>query len=604
MGDQDYITTRMNSLTENYPILRNEQSYHLFIMLCLKYFYFSEPGIAFDPEMILQEYITDGSKDGGVDALFNDPSSENNDMIIVQCKFYKNTTLTEDDIASELTKIQTAINDIDACRVSDYNDKVVSAYRNARSQMADEGTVRIVLFTSFKPADKRSRNKIEKYIHKNFPSLDVEFQFRNDIEDQIELIENGKSLVDYDELKLDAADNHLKYEDSVIVNISAQSLQDLSSRRRNGLLGMNLRYYVRKKDVDTGIENSIRQNPENFWYKNNGIVIICDDYRIDGDILKLWNFSIVNGGQTTNRITHADIDIDFFLHCKVVKAKTDESADGDEQRKKDAFVLKIAEATNSQKKIDTADKKANTPEQNNLRERLATQHVYYVTKRGDKVPARQYPEPYEAATMQAVGKIGLAGIMLLPGSARSNPARMFQSGYYNYIYGKDVNEKVIADLLKLDYYYSLFLKTEIKDKGYDEVTSLPMFRNGKTFQLACISFLCKVNAGVFDYDTISNLTTNQDSMKKELRKMEGLDRLIIHKLDNEKELVYSIFAYIGDEVLGECYYNALERNENDLAASNYLKADSTFFKDVIKRLWTQYKRKKEFKDAFDSIFVK
>lgn len=604
MEEQNYIVTRISALKENYPILKNEQDYHLFIMMCLKYYYFSEPGVAFDPEMILQEYITDGGKDGGIDALFNDPTSENNDMVIVQCKFYQNSALTEDDISTEITKISNTLSDFQACRYSDYNERVVSAYTNARSQMADDGEIKIVVFTAYQPTDKRARNRIEKYVRKNHPGLDIEFEFRGDLEDQIELIENGKSLVDYDELIIDAKDNFLQYEESVIVNISARSLQDLSSRRRNGLLGMNLRYYIRKKEVDSGIEKSIKQTPENFWYKNNGIVIVCDDYEIDGKVLKLWSFSIVNGGQTTNRIAHADIDKDFFLHCKVVKSKCDTSVRGTETQQKEAFVLNIAEATNSQKKIDTADKKANTPEQNNLRERLATQHVYYVTKRGDKVPTKQYSEPYESTTMQTVGKLGLAGIMLLPGSARSNPARMFQNGYYEQIYGKNVNEKVIADLLKLNYYYSQFLKTEIKDKGYDETTDLPMFRNGTTFQLACISFLCKVKAGVIDYNYITTLVKNQDEMKRELRKMDGLDRLIIHRLSNEQELIYKLFAYIGQDVLGVCYYNALERAENDLAASNYLKADSTFYKDITKRLWSLYNRTAEFKTAFDSIFVK
>lgn len=604
MEEQNYIVPRISALKENYPILKNEQDYHLFILMCLKYYYFSEPGIAFDPEMILQEYITDGGKDGGIDALFNDPTSENNDLIIVQCKFYQNSILTEDDISTEIEKISNTIDDLQACRYSDYNERVVSAYTNARSQMADDGDVKIVVFTAFNPTDKRARNRIEKYVRKNHPEVDIEFEFRSDIEDQIELIENGKSLVDYDELTIDAKGNYLQYEESVIVNISARSLQDLSSRRRNGLLGMNLRYYIRKKEVDSGIERSINRNPENFWYKNNGIVVICDDYEIDGKVLKLWSFSIVNGGQTTNRIAHANIEKDFYLHCKVVKTKCDMSVKGNETQQKEAFVLNIAEATNSQKKIDTADKKANTPEQNNLRERLASQHVYYVTKRGDKVPMKQYSEPYESTTMQMVGKLGLAGILLLPGSARSNPARMFQSGYYEQIYGKNVNERVIADLLKINYYYSQFLKTEIKDKGYDEKTDIPMFRNGTTFQLACIAFLCKVQAGAINYSYISTLTHNQDEMKRELRKMDGLDRLIIHKRSDEKELLYKLFAFIGQDVMGICYDNALERNENDLAASNYLKTDTTFYKDIIKRLWSQYNKNAEFKEAFDSIFIK
>ena len=183
---------------------------------------------------------------------------------------------------------------------------------------------------------------------------DLEMNFRSDIEAQIELCDNGKLCVDYDKIAIDDKNNYLKYEDSIIVNISALSLQELQNRRRNGLLGMNLRYYVRQKAVDTGIEKTIHKEPENFWYKNNGILIICDDYEIDGKEIKLWNFSIVNGGQTTNRIGKLDIEKDFYLQCKVVKSK------GNTTQMKDKFALEIAEATNSQKPVKKADLKANT----------------------------------------------------------------------------------------------------------------------------------------------------------------------------------------------------------------------------------------------------
>ena len=262
---------------------------------------------------ILEEYVTDGSNDGGIDAIFNDPTSEGNDIIIIQSKYYENTELKVDNIAGELYKINETLRKLQNNKVSEFNEKLVSAYRNATSQKEDSGIIRIVFFTSYQPKNKRERNKLDKSMRDYFDKYDLEMNFRSDIEAQIELCENGKLCVDYDKITIDDKNNYLKYEDSIIVNISAMSLQELQNRRRNGLLGMNLRYYVRQKAVDTGIEKTIQKEPENFWYKNNGILIICDDYKIDGKEVKLWNFSIINGGQTTNRIGRIDIDKDFFL---------------------------------------------------------------------------------------------------------------------------------------------------------------------------------------------------------------------------------------------------------------------------------------------------
>ena len=300
MEDQNYIKERIAALKSEIPAYRQLQDYHVFTLMCLKYFFFSD-GAAFDPDSAL-EFLTDGANDGGIDAVFNDPNSEGNDMVIVQSKYYESTPLTGQDVAGELYKITQTIKSIDNFKVANLNENVLSAYRNAKSQMEDSGEIRIVFFTSYSPKNKRERTKIEKCNTELFQAYAFEMNFGTDIEMQIETVDNGKLCVDYDKLELDRKDNYLSYEDSVIVNISAQSFQSLQNRRRNGLLVMNLRYYVRQKTIDDGIQRTIAREPENFWYKNNGIIIVCEDYTIDGKILKLYNFSIVNGGQTTNRI--------------------------------------------------------------------------------------------------------------------------------------------------------------------------------------------------------------------------------------------------------------------------------------------------------------
>lgn len=593
---QDFFDFHIERLREKYPVYKNYQRYHIFIILCIKYFFFSEAGISFDQD-IVEEYLTDGANDGGIDAIFNDPTSESNDVIIVQSKFYENTELGTDNVAGELYKINETLKKLQSNKVSEFNEKVVSAYRNATSQMEDNGSIRIVFFTSYQPKNKRDRNKLDKSMRDYFEKYDLEMNFRSDIEAQIEMCDNGKLCVDYDKIIIDDKDNYLTYKDSVIVNISALSLQDLQNRRRNGLLGMNLRYYVRQKAVDTGIEKTIHKEPENFWYKNNGIVIICDDYKIDGKEIKLWNFSIVNGGQTTNRIGKIDIEKDFYLQCKVIKSE------GTTTQMKDRFALDIAEATNSQKPIKKADLKANTPEQMRLKERLNRYHVYYITKKGDKTP-KQYSEPFQTATLEQVGKLGLAAVLQMPGSSRSNSQRMYNDEYYYSIFGNEAKAGVIADLLRLAYYYDKFVKTYIKDKGYDEKTVLPMMKNGRTFQYACITFLCKINHGVFTYDTIAGMLNNTDDLKIVIRGMGDMEKLISVNLQNEEEIFMEIFSIIGDEVLGYCFETALykaEEEQRTLVPSDYLKSDLNYYKDVIKRLWNRYKQNRKLNSDINLI---
>lgn len=583
MEPQEFIQERMWALKRMYPLFSNWRDHHVFTMLCVKYFFFYEDGSDFDPEEAA-EYLTDGSGDGGIDAVFNDPDSENNDMIIVQSKYYENSQLTGQDVAGELYKIAETIKAIDSHRVSGLSEKMVSAYRNARSQMGENGQVRVMFFTSYAPKNKREQNKISKSNQELFQTYDLELIFRGDIEGQIERVDSGKLYVDLGTLRLDRKENYLKYEDSVIVNISAQSLQELQNLKRNGLLGMNLRYYVQQKAVDNGIDNTIRTDSGNFWYKNNGIIIICRDYEIDGTVLRLWDFSIVNGGQTTNRIGRMDIEKDFFLQCKVVKVK------GDTLEAKDNFTHQIAEASNAQKPIKPADLKSNTPEQLRLRERLYEKEIYYITKKGDKIP-QKYSEPYQSTNLQQVGKLSLAAVLQMPGSARSNLDRMYQDKYYYTIFAQGARAGVIADLLKISWYYGKFRKGNLKDRGYDEKTVQPMIKNGETFQLACIAFLCKICYDVFSYDTVAGLQGDEEKLRSVLRQMGQMEQLISHKVAEEQELFFTIFDVIGDEVLGYCFENELEQanqEQRTLTPSDYLKKDSNYYRYVINRLWRRY----------------
>lgn len=590
-----FIKDHIDSFKRHYPVFNNYQDYHVFTEMCIKYFFYGE-GNSFDQD-IAKNWLTDGANDGGIDAIINDPSSEGNDVIIIQSKYYENTVLDSDAVAAEFVKIKGTIKDLRNNKVAEYNDSVVTAFRNATSQMEDDGEIRVILFTSYQPSGKREYNKLEKTMRNALSEYECEINCRADIESEIEICENGNLSVDYDKLKLDKKDNYLEYEDSVIVNISAQSLQDLYTRRRNGLLGRNLRYYVRQKAVDTGIAETIARMPENFWYKNNGVVIVCDNFEIDGIEIKLTNFSIVNGGQTTNRISQVDISKDFFLQCKVVKTK------GQNEEEKDLFILGIADATNSQKPIKPADLKANTPEQLRLRSRLNNKGVYYITKKGDKTP-KQYAEPYQTTKMETVGKLGLAATLQMPGSARANSKKMFNDEYYYPIFGNDAKEGVIADLLRISFYYDKFLKSDLKSRGYDERSVLPMIKNGRTFQYACISLLCKINYGTLDYPTIASSLNDTDTLKKLLRKMDGTDCLVTGQMQNEEAVFFEIFDVIGDEVLGYCFGNALDQADAEqraLAASDYLKKDSTYYKDIIKRLWTTYNRNSVLKTNIDLI---
>ena len=181
---------------------------------------------------------------------------------------------------------------------------------------------------------------------------------------------------------------------------------------------------------------------------------------------------------------------------------------------------------------------------------------------------------------------------------------MYNDEYYYSIFGSEAKAGVIADLLKISYYYDKFVKTYIKDSGYDEKTVLPMMKNGRTFQFACVTFLCKIHYGVFTYETIAGMLNNTDELKIVIRGMGDMEKLIFANLPDEEEIFMEIFSIIGDEVLGYCFETALykaEEEQRTLAPSDYLKSDLNYYKDVIKRLWNRYKQNRKLNSDINLI---
>ena len=67
----------------------------------------------------------------------------------------------------------------------------------------------------------------------------------------------------------------------------------------------NVRNYLKNTTVNKAISETFQEKPTDFWYYNNGITIVCDDFNFQqpcGDLLTIITPQIVNGCQTANTI--------------------------------------------------------------------------------------------------------------------------------------------------------------------------------------------------------------------------------------------------------------------------------------------------------------
>lgn len=67
MKEHNYIKERIATLKSEIPAYRTIQDYHMFTIMYLKHFLFSD-GVAFDPDIAV-EFLTDGANDGGIHAI-------------------------------------------------------------------------------------------------------------------------------------------------------------------------------------------------------------------------------------------------------------------------------------------------------------------------------------------------------------------------------------------------------------------------------------------------------------------------------------------------------------------------------------------------------
>lgn len=335
----------------------------------------------------------------------------------------------------------------------------------------------------------------------------------------------------------------------------------------DGLFSYNLREHISQKNVDDGIENTIKREKDNFWFYNNGITIGCEDFDIDGYVLKLYNFSIINGAQTTTKIGESkliDNGYDFDIVCKVVKAN-------DGLNDESGFIMKISEASNSQKPIKARDLKANAREQKILQNKCAENKnsLAIEIKRGVKPKNYYKVEKWQRVTNEYVGQLILACLLQRPGSARSGKITIFTSEkVYNQIYkNRKLDCDIIFDLVRIADKYEEFKNSYANDVA--DVDLIAACKNGKFTALAIIFYL---------YKRFHNIVENCFDEKLNDDNIVNTKLTLNYREDDYDKKINELFKFIIKK-LSDIY----EKKKESLkltSYSNFFKTDKTY-QDVI-----------------------
>ena len=419
------------------------------------------------------------------------------------------------------------------------------------------------------------------------------------MEDEIKESESRRPTIDTGKVRIDGSNNKLEYGDgAVIVNVSAYSIKHLYAKHNTNLLSRNLRYHVAGREIDKAIAETISRDPDTFWLKNNGITIICEDFKVDGREVKLKNFSIVNGGQTTymlHKSTTINSENDLFLPCKIIKII------GDTEDEKNQFSLSIAKAANSQKAIRKIDLKANSPEQVRFSQAMREVGVFYQTKRGETVP-RAFREPYLNTDLVEIGKLCLAAVFQLPCASRSKPSSLYQEKYYDPIFNG--NQSQIARLCKELLYFDHYFRTSFQ-RNFDRENAAPpdanlrisFAHNARTICNAFVAFAARYWQGniteqdltsMFAHFAHSTSENIAETMYETYRDLGNMRFFLPPYVFDNKDLCDSVLSKLFNVVISAgitCYVIA-RKYDNALTPTNYLKKDNNYY-EILCAEWSK-----------------
>lgn len=478
--DMANIHKEIEELQNSSKKIKNIPAERLLPLLAYKYIYLTSPEDIRTSDF--KRITVDGPNDGGIDAIFSHPEEPR--LVIIQSKYYSKPITNKDIVIDAFRKLAKTINDLKNQQTVSYREDLRKVWANEYDPTLQ---IEVVFLTSADITDTL-KNKIQDVLKQEDLPFTPLIYTKKDLELFIDNSGELSPWVEYDKLIIDK--NNLCHcpnnENGIIVNITAKSLKQLYEKYTFRLFQQNFRYYVKDKKVDSKVIDSIRKDQNNFWFLNNGIIIACEDFLVDGDNLKLTNFSIINGCQTTSLLGNNDIINDFFLTCKVVKPHT-----GQDQ---DQFVAKIAEASNRQKAIRSRDLKSTEKSMRKLQKELSEEPkpFFMEIRRGEKTPKNAIKIKNEL-----YGQLVLSFIFQQPAKARNSKNTMFESDdLYNMIFRrKNFDKKTIEDIYSL---YTAFNDYRDQKENFSVIGSETMINYIHFYVLAIAGLLVKIKRNLLD----------------------------------------------------------------------------------------------------------
>lgn len=418
--------------------------------------------------------VVDGGDDNGIDAIYY--SRTNKKVVIVQSKFSRDGVGEPE--SSGVLKFCTGVRDLFNLTFDRFNGKINSKKHEIELAFNECDTKYSLIFidTHVSPtlADHSSR-----YISDILNEMNnVGYSDAEEIL-SFERLNQGKV---HASLALSLANDPINIEvgltnwgatsepyKACYGMVSAKEIYDWWSKYNNRLFDKNIRQVLGKTDVNEEIRKTLLDNPELFWYFNNGITLITD--KIDKtpvgggsrDIgsFKLKRIAIVNGAQTVSSIgKFGDVEGSEALENVKVHIRIIEVSDAPE-----TFEKEVTRTNNRQNRIENRDFVSQDPEQIRIRTELLIDGIDYSIMRSETFWPREKSFELTEATVAlacASGKTALAV------QAKGGIGKFYENldrGIYKILFNKSISGYYVYNSVMTVRKIDSILNTKIKNLG-------------------------------------------------------------------------------------------------------------------------------------------
>ena len=333
--------------------------------------------------------VTDGYHDMGIDAIFLDETQKK--LFLVQSKWRADGvgSITQDEMSNFAQGVQRVLEE----DLAGANDKIIAKSIDIDLALTQMGYQihAIFIHTGNQKANDYVSRPISQLMEKTNDEISTillfdEFNFRN----IYSFLVNGQEQpgINLDDVIL----SNWGKVDAPFVSyygtISAATVGEWYKNFGNALFAKNIRFYKGNTDVNEGMKKVLLQEPEKFYYYNNGIKLLCKSIKRKAKdsttnatgLFALEGISLVNGAQTTGTIGSLFLDNPEQISKAIVMIQIIDLSSVDSET-----TTQITRLSNTQNRIENKDFAALDPEQDRLRTELTFTHYSYLYKSGDKI---------------------------------------------------------------------------------------------------------------------------------------------------------------------------------------------------------------------------